>query len=203
MNGFDFFDNIYYINLASRPDRNDALLEQARQQDIHPIRLEATTPAELGHDNNHLAFNTSQYKALCEVDGSKVLILEDDCVFGNTSFLGEALGQLPTDFDCIFLGANIHDNGCELYSENLVKYLSGWTTHAVGYSRKCIEFIIDNFKPDEFPIYDEWLRVNVLTQGNSYCVCPMVAGQSPGFSDIWQEKVDYGFYNQWGNKIRI
>lgn len=202
MNPFDFFDNIYYINLDSRPDREEALLAQAQALDFHPIRMSAVTPKDLGHDNNHLAFNASCMKVLEESVGNNVLVLEDDCVFGDINHLSKALSELPHDYDMVFLGANIHESGCEYYSEHLVKYISGWTTHAVGYSRQCIEYIIDNFKPEEFPIYDEWLRVNVLPRGKSFVVCPMVADQAKGFSDINQAFSDYGFFNQWNNKLK-
>lgn len=203
MNAFDFFDNIYYLNLDSRPDRKESILEQAQILGIIPIRIQALSPADLGHDNHHLAFNASCMKALKEMQGDNVLLLEDDCVLRSVTTLEASLKQLPKDYDMVFLGANIQDGGVEMYSPNLVSYNSGWTTHAVGYSRECIEFIKGHFNPDQFPIYDEWIRLNVLPRGRSFVACPMVADQLKGFSDIWQGNVDYGFFNAWGNKMKV
>lgn len=206
MNGFEFFDNIYYINLASRPDRDLATRFELERLGIKAQRIEGQTG-----ENKYLAFNKSQFKALSEAQGDKVLILEDDILFRNVSairdsHLPEAIKELPEDWDMLFLGSNIIGNDQtdwatpNPYSPHLNKVVNSWATHAVAYSRKCIDFILDNFKHEEWPpIYDEFLRVSVLPVRKCFIINPMIADQRPGFSDIWQTPVEYGFFEQ-GNK---
>jgi GR25 family glycosyltransferase involved in LPS biosynthesis len=193
VNGFDFFDNVYYINLASRPDRNSALLAECFMQGFVPQRIEAETG-----ENHHLAFNASQYKALSQAQGDKVLILEDDCVFRYNYHLDKAIAELPEDWHLLYLGANVHDNGAEQYGSHLLKLNSCWTSHAIGYSRKAIDFLLSNWDPTQFPIFDQRLNEFPLKR---FLVAPMIADQAPGFSDIWQQETLYGFYNNWSGKI--
>ena len=208
MNPFDFFDNIYYLNLDSRPDREESLLSQAKYLDIHPIRVPALSPKDLGHDNFHLAFNASCWKALDEAVGDNVLILEDDCVFKNIDHLGQALSELPRDYDIVYLGANIigvdglNWSDTKPYSTHLHSVKDAWTTHAVGYSRKCIENILETWDYTVFPIFDEHLRVNILPHSRCFIINPMVADQLKGFSDIWQNEVDYGFFEAGNRKMK-
>jgi len=209
MNGFSFFDNVYYINLAARTDRNLQIRYELDRLEVKANRIDAITG-----ENKHLAFNASQFKALSGAGGDSILILEDDCVFRSGvsdchDIITSATGELSEDWDILFLGANIMGSDVMKweaplnYSTHLKILVNCWTTHAVAYSRKCIDWIVKNWNFSEFPIYDEWLRVNVLPYKKCFIVNPMVADQRPGFSDIWQTQVDYGFFKQGNERMAI
>lgn len=204
LNGFEFFENIYYINLASRPDR-----DLATRYELERLGIKATRVEAVSGENKFLAFNESQYKALFYSDGDPVLILEDDIRFRISAVtdchLSAAVKELPADWDMLYLGANITGsdvtnwNKPEPYSPHLSRLTNAWTTHAVAYSRKCINDIIGTWDWRELPIYDEWLRVNILPVKKCFVINPMIADQRPGYSDIWRGQVEYGFFEE-GNK---
>lgn len=210
MNGFEFFDSIYYINLAARTDRDVATRYELARLGIQAQRVDAEF-----EENRFLAFNKSQFKALSQSVGDRVLILEDDVIFRGMSAMKDshfpqALKELPDDWDMLFLGANTI--GSDVlpfrppipYSEHISQLQDVWTTHAVAYSRNCIDFILQNWKYDEWPpIYDEYLRTCVLPVKKCFVVNPMIADQRAGMSDIWQKQVEYGFFNPGNEKMKI
>lgn len=193
-----FFDKIYLINLNRRPDRLELAKDEALRNGFEFERFEA-----FDGDNHHLAFNKSQWSVLkkaLDEGGERILILEDDVMF-KSAHLQNAVYELPLDWDVLYLGANVNGTKLERFSDNLFKIRNSFTTHAVAYSRKMAEWIVENFKCDEFPIYDEWLRVNVQEKFKCFLVAPMVAWQRPDHSDIWGHHADYTNCFIEGNKL--
>lgn len=205
MNPFNFFDKIYCINLKHRDDRWASVQVEFAKLNIDVERFEAHTG-----DNKHLAFNSSQYHVIKKAiaDGcNRFLILEDDVVFSNTGHLNTAIKSLPYNWDMIYLGANIIGDDTRKWHKplrignNLCRLFNAWQTQSVGYSRKAGEYILKNFNYDDFPIFDEWLRVNMLPHKLAYIVNPQITYQAPGFSDIWNEQADYTSLLIRGNNV--
>lgn len=146
----------------------------------------------------HQSFSHSERNILLEFlhsDAETLLHLEDDVIFRDLSLLPAALLQLPTDWDIVYLGANLvcWNNGepqPERYSEHLFRVKCAWTTHAIGYNRKCVETIIAKQPGFSEQMFDQYLSSR-LHEFNAYCVAPMVAWQRPRFSSIWQREDDY------------
>lgn len=184
-----FFDKIYCINLDKRKDRWGNCVNEFGRVGLVCERFTA-----YDGDNHHLAFNKSQYEVLkkaVEDGGQRILILEDDVIFKSCHHLESACNQLPLDWDCLWLGANLNGTKQERFSGNLFTIKNAFTTHAVAYSRNMAEWIVSNFNPDEFPIYDEWLRINVQSEYKCFVIAPMIAWQRPDHSDIWGHHADY------------
>lgn len=122
----------------------------------------------------------------------RLLFLEDDVVFVKEDHVQAALEELPDDWDLIYFGANIlhTEPKPEPYSPHLCRILSGWTTHALGFNKKCISFILENLPGESEQMYDNWLSGN-LVRLNSYIVTPMAAYQRPGQSLIWNSTTNY------------
>lgn len=184
-----FFDRICCINLDKRVDRwQKCLVEFSR------IELEVERFSAFSGESPHLAFNKSQHtvlKKMVDEKAERMLILEDDVMFKGLGHLTDAFNELPEDWDVLYLGANVNGTLLERHSDHLYKIKNSFTTHAVGYSFKMAKWIVENFNPDQFPIYDEWLRVNVQEQFKCFLVSPMVAWQRPDHSDIWGHHADY------------
>lgn len=194
-----FFEKVYCINLNKRTDRWAEVQPEFKKLGFHVERFEACEG-----ENNHLAFNLSQYlviKQAYESGARTCLILEDDVEFKNFLHYDRALQELPKDWDAIWLGANVNGQRLPKHSKYLRNIKGSFTTHAVGYSRKMMEWILENFNPNEFPIYDEWLRINVQEQFKCFLMAPMIAWQRPSFSDIWQNQADYTSCINDGNKL--
>jgi len=149
-------------------------------------------------DNNlilgpHQSFNASTRQMLLDFyaeEKETCLILEGDCVFKDLSHLDKALSELPIDWDLVYLGANIREDAPERISEHLFRVRDCWTTHAIGYRRKVIPFLLENQPGFSEEMFDCWLSKQ-LPNLNAYIVSPMVAWQRPHYSGIWKEDVDY------------
>lgn len=209
---FPFFSKIYCINLDKRTDRWQQSLNEFGKVGISVERFSA-----IEGDNRPHAFNKSQHAVLSKAlaDGcERFLILEDDVEFKDWKHLGIALNQLPDDWDILFLGGNlIGCGGMEFrpplkHSSHLFRLQDIWQTHAVAYSRRAAEWIVNNFPfhKDEYAkegltIYDEWLRVHCLPVMNCFIVAPQIAVQRKSFSDIWHNEADYTSLFERGNAL--
>lgn len=170
-------------------------------------------PAITG-DNRPLAFNQSVYKCMDMAKGGSLLLFEDDVTFSQETDLKHrisyAIGAMPEGWLTLHLGANIIGTDIKswqmptAYSNNLAKLHNCWQSHATLYSAECVQYILDNFSPHELtesnPIFDEWLRVNVLPMGRSYVMKPMIAYQRTRQSAIWGHTAEYKHYHTKGNE---
>lgn len=130
-----------------------------------------------------------------ESDSRTLLHLEDDVTFRDYQHLDQALSELPADWDVVYLGANLicWNNGEPTpvrVSDHLFKIGAAWTTHAIGYNKKCIEYLL-MWQPGFSEImFDNWLSTQ-LPKLNAFVVAPMVAYQRPHQSSIWGRYDDY------------
>ncbi|HEU5290951.1 MAG TPA: hypothetical protein VFU05_09935 [Cyclobacteriaceae bacterium] len=150
----------------------------------------------LPHIGPHQSFNASTRQILidfCESGSQRLLFLEEDCEFVSLSHLTKALQELPADWDIFYLGGNISEESFrkpEKYGAHLCRVFNCWTTHAVGYSRKVIETILEQQPGFSEQMYDTYLSTR-LHEFNTYIVNPMVAVQRSRVSSIWGTFCDY------------
>jgi hypothetical protein len=201
-NPWEFFDDIIYINLPNRPDRNIDILNQFLLIDMPHFRRIDGIPNTSG--SIHDGFNKAQRNALESAKGNAV-IFEDDAIFDDMYHLDEALNELPDDWDILYFGGNVVGTDLcswpvpEFVSTHLRRVTQCWTTHAIGYSEKGRKYILDNWDLSTGQMYDDFLRCN-LEKMQAFIICPMICDQKKGYSDIWQRDVDYGFFNVWEQK---
>lgn len=146
----------------------------------------------------HQSFNASERKILTEFyeSGAQTLLhLEDDCVFRDLGHLKQALSELPDAWDIVYLGANLvcWNNGersPERYSDYLFRVFTAWTTHCVGYNRRCVLDILEKQPGFSEQMFDQYLSSR-LHEFNAFVVAPMVAYQRPHVSAIWNRFDDY------------
>lgn len=192
-----------YLNLDSRPDRRQQAEAEFKRVGLHVERV-----AAISVDNRPLAFNQSVLKAMTMAMGKDLLLFEDDVVFDDwiknagiklANEGGDMMAFLryyiPRDALTLHLGCNIFGADTTVWQmptahgTGLARLHNCWQSHATWYSAECVEFILNNLRPDvldaENCIFDEWLRKNVLPIGRSYVMRPMIAYQRPGISDIW------------------
>ena len=143
------------------------------------------------HIGPHQSFNCSTRQILIEFfesSNEQLLFLEDDCVFKNLTHVDQALKDLPADWDIVYFGCNIQDEKPVKFTDNLYKINGAFTTHCIGYNKKCISFILENQPGFSEQMYDNWLSGQPL---NMYVINPMVAWQRPRHSKIWGHEVNY------------
>lgn len=189
---WDFFER--KVCLTTIDDRwNDAL------QEFHRIGLQVDKFQSLPDNYGpHQSFSKSVRQILIdfqESDSTTLLHLEDDVVFKDLSHLDVALTELPEDWDIVYLGANLicWGNGevwPARHSQHLFKISAAWTTHAVGYNKKCVPYLLLHQPGFCHIMFDNWLSTQ-LPSLNAYVVAPMVAYQKPHHSSIWGRFDDY------------
>lgn len=199
--------SFYCLNLDTNPKRWDLCVDVFRSVQIDYVER-IITHAEPG-DRRYISFNHAHYNAIKKgyETGEPFCIFEDDIEFSRDwKKLEEAVNQLPADWDLFYLGANItgYDN-CVWQmpmkmTDNIVRLYNAWMTHAIVYSNKMAKWILENFDPETFPVYDEWLRINAMVPREVYLINPMICYQRPGFSDVSLRQVAYGSHlegNRW------
>jgi hypothetical protein len=161
-------------------------------------------------DNRVLAFNKSVYECMKLAEGDDLMLFEDDVCFDTYPL---PFFDYPEYFMTIHLGGNILGFDTTVwqmptfYSKNLAKLHNCFQSHATLYSAECVQFILENFKfvTDEYKtegcmVFDDWLRHNILNQGRSYVLNPMIAYQRPRKSEIWNTWADYTYCHKEGNR---
>lgn len=200
------FSKVYCLNQASRPDR----WAQA-QTEFDRVGIKVERFLSIPADHPHKSFCLSQYamlKTFLGTEGTGFLALEDDVIFHNSTHLPTAIGELPQDWDILYLGANITDmvfgikeNPPVKYSEHLHWVRRAWMTHAVAYSRKAVERIVQEYPVESFNMFDNWMSENMLPSMKAFLINPMICWQRPGKSDLWNTEADYTGCFPWGDKF--
>jgi hypothetical protein len=172
---------------------NDDAEWQIAQAEFARVGLEAEKYQAVKEIGPHQSFSHSERNILLDFlhsDAETLLHLEDDCVFRDLGLLPAALLELPADWDIVYLGANLvlWNNGepwPERYSDHLFRVKCAWTTHAIGYNKKCVRKILEGQPSFDAQMFDNWLSSR-LPELNAFIVAPMVAYQRPRVSSIWQ-----------------
>lgn len=160
-------------------------------------------------DNRYISFNHAHYDAIKRGydTGETFCIFENDIIFDPMTWkrLEECFSQLP-DFDALFLGANIIGSDTMVWQmpqkafPNAARLWNAWQTHAIVYTNKMAKWVLDNFDPNTFPVYDEWLRVVAMPVRDVYLCNPMIAYQRPGYSVLTRSEADYTGCHKQGNE---
>lgn len=146
----------------------------------------------------YIGSSYSHTEVLRGVSGT-LLVCEDDVIFidGAKEIYDKAFAQLPEDWDLFYLGGNVK-KPAQRYSENLFRITYGvHCTHAIIYSEKAREFILNNFNAladdhtGEITFFDHWLYCNGLGKMNCYICYPIIAYQRPCYSNARSIYIDY------------
>ena len=195
---WDFFEEIYCINLDERTDRWEH--------------------AKLEFEKVELADKVRRFSAIKDIDGSygliksnlsiiedvnsrnikNVLIFEDDVNFINDTIeiLTKSLEQLgKNNWSLFYLGGVMHEK-CKLLSSNLVLINKAGAAHAVAYNKNVYKKIIEKYKNldrirDIEDVYDVFLYNNIQKTHISLMTNPMIAIQYPSYSNLVNGYVDY------------
>lgn len=181
----------FILNMPSRDDRLTASRREldAFYPDIWSARVDTT--GQLG-----LMCSMKDLMRRClDAEWFPVLICEDDVhlLYGAQyvkQFVSDALQQMPKGWWQLYLGANIEQPGSIARINHWLGRVShAKALHACVYSKAGLEQAL---KIDEIP-YDDRIAEVMHPKGNSYITWPMLATQSPGYSDIRKKNVDYFF----------
>lgn len=200
-NSFDYFDEIYCINLDERTDRwQHAQLEFEKAGILdRVIRFSA-----IKHEDGRLGIiksNLAIIKIAKEKKLKNVLVFEDDFKFivddiQNT--LKKSLEQSKDiEWYLFYLGANTQEKLIK-FNPHLILLRNSFAVHSMAYNYKMYDIFINRFdKLDKISKFEDILDVFLASQIQQQYVClmtnPMMTTQINSYSDIEKTIVDYSF----------
>jgi len=204
MNAFDYFDEIYCINLDERTDRWEHAQKEFSKAGIldRVKRFSAIkeNDGRLGIVKSNLAI----IKIAKEKKLKNVLVFEDDFEFivdDPQKVLQDTINQVGNNqWYLFYLGANTHQKLLKI-KPNLIVLKNAFAVHSMAYSEKMYDIFIrkyDRIKTikDFNDILDVFLAKKIQEKYICFMVHPMMTTQMNSYSDIEKRVVNYDFIEE-------
>ena len=192
MNSFDYFDEIYCINLDERIDRWGHAQEEFNKAGIldKVQRFSAikNSDGRIGVIQSNLAI----VKMAKEKNLNNVLVFEDDVEFivdNPESVLTTSISQVQGfKWHLFYLGANTHEKLIRV-KPNLILLKNAFAVHSMAYSKLAYDDFIKKFdKIDKIQTHGDILDVYLAQHFQEKFIClmtnPMMTTQMNDFSNI-------------------
>jgi GR25 family glycosyltransferase involved in LPS biosynthesis len=201
MNTFDFFSEIWCVNLDKRTDRWEQV-----QKEFHSIGIlnKVQRFSAIKHQDGRIGVIKSNLELLKYAKSKKlenILIFEDDVKFINydEAKLNLAINDLPKNWSLLYLGANTHIPLVKK-GDHLYQLKNGYATHSlcynkIMYNQAITQYTNTNKITEHGQILDVWLA-KIQEKYPCYLVNPIMTTQETGFSDIENKFVDYSFIEE-------
>jgi len=201
-------DAIFYINLESRPDRNEHFLQEIQKlttdtSKVHRINAIYHINGLVGCVMSH---SIALQKFMDHPEWTTCLIFEDDFTFhqSDPSQNQAALQTLFTEFpafDCCHLTTSYNLRYTHTTCSSIKKVLAIQTTSGYCISKSFAPTLLENFleskellirngQPELYALDQYWKRLQ--PQSNWYVFTPPLGYQYANFSDINKAFADYG-----------
>ena len=124
-----------------------------------------------------------------------VLVFEDDVHFLRDDIMKQievCADQLPSDYECLYLGCNLWQNVNFLHSPNLIPLYDSYALQSVIYSKRAMIKIIesiDNMKA--FVPLDVLIQNRLMPHGKCFAAFPNLTSQIVSFSNIQNKIQDW------------
>lgn len=203
-NSFDYFDEIWCINLDTRTDRWQHAQEEFKKVDIldRVKRFSA-----IRHTDGRIGLIKSNVEIIKDAKDRKlnnILIFEDDFEFlinNPLEILQKSIDQAKgINWYLFYLGANTHQKLLK-FKPNLILLKAAFATHSLAYSNLAFDPFLTRYENMEaIRKHDDILDVFCATyfQENFICLMtnPMMTTQMNSFSDIEGAFVNYDFIEE-------
>lgn len=190
---WEFIEKVVYINLASRPDRNEHMKKMTEIFGDKVIRFDAIkqTPGYLGCAQSHMYV----LELAIQENWKNVLILEDDAEWNQFEFNYKRLESLATQtYDVLLLG------GVAVHKDHTQRVYSSQTATSYLIQNHYYRTLLANFRQaydglknegyGRFAIDQHWKQLQKIDTW--YIISdPCLVYQRPDYSDIEQQHVDY------------
>jgi GR25 family glycosyltransferase involved in LPS biosynthesis len=196
----DFFDQIYCINLKSRPDRLISFKKNLKALGTSNITyFEAINGRTLDINGWHHSAGAlgcrlshiSIYKEAIKNNYSKILVLEDDAII-STDFLKSLYKIIDTvndDWDLIYFGG-AHFATPDKINDNVIRLKATTALHSVAINCRCLPQILTTLEQNNNQVIDVVLA-DMQPKLKAYSPTKPTARQIRGYSDIEETHVDY------------
>jgi GR25 family glycosyltransferase involved in LPS biosynthesis len=204
MNSFDYFDEIYCINLDERTDRWEHAQKEFEKAGILDRVQRFSAIRDVDGRIGVIKSNLAIIKIAKEKKLKNVLIFEDDVEFiidDPQTELQKSINQAQgIKWHLFYLGANTHEKLIK-FKPNLILLKNAFAVHSMAYS----DLMYDNFirKYENIKTiknFDDILDVYLARQIQDKYIClmtnPMLTTQMNSYSDIEKRVVDYSFIEE-------
>lgn len=204
MNAFDYFDEIYCINLDERTDRWEHAQKEFEKAGILDKVKRFSAIRDVDGRVGVIKSNLAIIKIAKEKKLKNVLVFEDDVQFivdNPQEVLQKSIDQAQgIKWHLFYLGANTHQKLIK-FKPNLIALKNAFAVHSMAYSDLMFDPFIrkyDNIKKiNNFTdILDVYLAQQIQEKTICLMVNPMMTTQMNSFSDIEQRNVDYSFIEE-------
>lgn len=182
----DSIDKIFLINTEDEIGWNRLPIAFAEldKHNIPAIRYKAIK----NEKNGAVGLSQTMRILFEENKGNHILVFEDDILILNQNvndfdeYMEAAMWELPPDYHCLYLGCNLLLPPARV-SDTLLKVRAAYSSHAVIYSKKCIDLMLTLWEEKPF---DMFLMQKIQPYGKSFCTFPMLISQRKGVSNIFE-----------------
>jgi GR25 family glycosyltransferase involved in LPS biosynthesis len=195
----EYFDQIYCINLQSRPDRlaqfinNYDTLGTTKINIVKAVNGKEIDPGDWEHSLGALGCRLSHlniYKEAVRNGYERILVLEDDVVISKK--FREKLSKLLTctnnDWDMIYFGGH-HYLQPAVFCNEFTKLKNTLSTHAIALNGRSLKKIISKIENDARWV--DSVMADLHPEMKVYGFKKAVAWQRDGFSDITETEISY------------
>jgi len=203
-NPFDFFDEMYCVNLDERTDRWEHAQKEFEKAGIKD-RVQRFSAI---HDNDGrigiIKSNLGIVKLAKKKGLKNVLVFEDDVEFivdNPQEVLAESLSQIGNlDWTLFYLGANTHNKLIKI-KPNLILLKNSFAVHSMAYNEKSYDTFIKRYEgvnriANMNDILDVYLAQHFQEKYICLMVNPMMTTQMNSYSDIEKRVVNYDFIEE-------
>lgn len=204
MNSFDYFDEIYCINLDSRPDRWQHAQAEFKKAGIEDRVQRFSAIKENDGRVGVIKSNLAIVKMAKEKKLKNVLVFEDDVEFivdDPQKVLQDSIDQIGNiKWHLFYLGANTHEKLLK-FKPNLILLKKSFAVHSMAYSNLVYDMFINRFTGlNEIKKHDDILDVYFASKIQEKYVClmtnPMMTTQMNDYSDIENRVVNQGYIQE-------
>lgn len=204
----EYFDQIYVINLDSRPDRLKSAFAEFKKIGATFVKIQGVDGHKEGitvesyHPNDENFWNPgaaglllSTLKALKDAKKNgylKILICEDDIEFSPDlpDYL-QYLSNVPSDWQMMLLGAQNITNP-EQITKQIARVRAAYCLHCYAVNHSIYDYYISLIQKGEKQL-DLITMEDIQPLNKTYCFTPNMAYQKPSFSNIQNQNVNHSF----------
>ena len=202
----DFFHAAYCINLARATERKEMCLQEFKKHSLDVSFWEATEGRHVKKssynpqlNNGEIGVYHSQLKLIRHAkkkNFKNILILEDDVAFVDDlqERFASVVGQIPEDWDFIFLGCQNWFNNHDIFgeyqppdkiSDTVYRIYSGYCLHAYAINNTAYDLMEGLWtRTYEGKPIDMLMSEEIYAKCNTYMIRPPLAWQRKGYSYI-------------------
>lgn len=203
-NSFDYFDEIWCINLDERTDRWQHAMNEFAKAGIADRVKRFSAIRDVDGRVGIIKSNLAIIKIAKEQKLKNVLVFEDDVEFivdDPQSVLQKSIDQVGNNkWYLFYLGANTHQKLLK-FKPNLIILKNAFAVHSMAYSNLIYDdFILKYDKLQKISKFDDILDVYLAQKIQEKYIClmvnPMMTTQMNSYSDIEKRVVDYSFIEE-------